>query len=325
MKAVVITRPGGPEVLEYRDVADPVRARGEVLVRVRATAVNRADLIQRMGFYPAPPGEPADIPGMEYAGEVEAADDTSGWKPGDRVFGLVGGGSYAERLVAPARTLSRIPERLSFNEAAACPEAFITAYDAMVTQARLTSGDTVLIQAVGSGVGTAAVQVARALHARAIGTARSAGKLERARALGMSEGVVAENGKFADKVLAATGGVGVDVVLELVGGAYIGEDLICAAPKARIVLVGLLAGMRADVDLGAVLRKHVQLIGTTLRSRPLEAKIAVAQTFARHIVPLLADGTVAPVVDKVLPLAEAGAAHAYLQANEGFGKLVLEA
>lgn len=326
MRAIIITKPGGPEVLELREVDTPAPTKGEVRVRVRATAVNRADLLQRMGGYPAPADAPRDIPGLEFAGEVDAlGEGVTEWKIGDRVFGLAGGGAYAEQLVVHARTVARIPDRLSFVEAAAVPEAFITAWDAMITQGGLAPGETVLISAVGSGVGTAAAQIARAIGASSIGTARTADKLERARALGMNEGVVAKNGKFAEDVLRANGGRGVDVVLELVGGDYVAEDLACMATKGRLVLVGLLAGARCDVDLGAVLRKRLHVVGTVLRARPLEEKIAATLVFAKSVVPLLARGALAPVVECVMPLAQAADAHRAMASNEGFGKIVLEA
>jgi putative PIG3 family NAD(P)H quinone oxidoreductase len=324
MKAIVITEFGGPEVLALRDVPAPVPSRGEVRVRVRATAVNRADLIQRMGMYPAPPGDPPDIPGLEFAGEVDAlGNDVTTLALGDRVFGLVGGGAYAEHVVANERALAKIPDALSFEQAAAVPEAFITAYDAMVAQGALAAGERVLVHAAGSGVGTAAVQIARAVGARCIGTARTPEKLERAKTIGMHEGVVASGGKFAEAVMRATGGAGVDVVLELVGGAYVAEDLACIAPRGRIVLVGLMAGAQVDLDLRAVLKKRVSVVGTVLRARPLEEKIAAARAFERHVVPLLASGALQPIVDRTFALHDAPAAHAYVAANEGFGKVVL--
>jgi putative PIG3 family NAD(P)H quinone oxidoreductase len=324
MRAIVIERPGGPEVLSWQEVPAPDPARGEVRVRVRATAVNRADLLQRMGLYPAPPDAPQQIPGLEYAGEVDAiGPGVTGWKAGDRVFGLVGGGAYAEQLVTHADTLARMPDGLSFTDAAAIPEAFITAWDAMVTQAGLGAGETVLVHAVGSGVGTAAVQIARALSARALGTARTAAKLGRAGKLGMDRGFAVENGKFADDVLRATGGRGVDVVLELVGGSYVAEDLVCAAPRARIVVVGLMAGVRGDLDLSLILRKRLVVRGTQLRNRPLAEKIEAMQAFARHVVPLVASGALTSVVEQIFPLSKAAAAHTSMAANEGFGKLVL--
>jgi len=324
VKAIVITQFGGPEVLELRDVPSPSPSRGEVRVRVRATAVNRADLLQRMGAYPAPPGAPKDIPGLEYAGEVDAlGEDVTELAVGDRVFGLVGGGAYAEQVVVHAREAVRMPTVLSFAEAAAIPEAFITAYDAMVTRGRLASGESVLVSAVGSGVGTAAVQLVRALGARSLGTARTEDKLARARALGLDEGIVVKGASFADAVRERTNGEGVDLVLELVGGPYVAEDLACVRTKGRIVLVGLMAGAQAELNLGMLLRKRAELSGTVLRARPIEEKIAAARAFERHVVPLFAGGKLTPVVDRTLPLAEAGRAHEVVAANETFGKVVL--
>ena len=324
MKAIVITRFGGPEVLELREVPSPSPSRGEVRVRVRATAVNRADLLQRMGAYPAPPGAPKDIPGLEYAGEVDALGaDVTELAVGDRVFGLVGGGAYAEQVVVHAREAVRMPASLSFAAAAAIPEAFITAYDAMVTRGRLASGERVLISAVGSGVGTAAVQLVRALGGQSVGTARTEDKLERARALGLDEGIVPKGASFADAVRERTNGEGVELVLELVGGAYVAEDLACVRAKGRVVLVGMIAGNRAEIDLGLLLRKRIELSGTVLRARPIEEKIAAARTFERHVVPLFASGKLVSVVDRSFPLGEASRAHELVASNETFGKVVL--
>jgi putative PIG3 family NAD(P)H quinone oxidoreductase len=325
MRAIVITRPGSADVLELREREAPSPGQGEVRVRVRATAVNRADLLQRRGLYPAPADAPADVPGLEFAGEVDSlGPGAHDLKVGDRVFGLTGGGSYAEFITAPSRAVVAMPEGMSFVEAAAVPEAFITAFDALVLQGGLTAGEDVLIPAVGSGVGTAAAQLVRALGGRAIGTARTASKLDRAASeIGLEEGILVESGQFAESVRARTGGRGVDLVLELVGGAYLAEDVACAAPRARIVLVGLMAGTGAELDLGAVLRKRLMIRGTVLRSRPLEEKIAAAQSFARHVVPLLARRLVRPIVGGVLPLAEAKAAHELAETNDTFGKLVL--
>jgi NADPH2:quinone reductase len=324
MHAIVITKPGGPEVLELREVPTPEPSRGEVRVRVRATAVNRADLLQRLGAYPAPPGSPADIPGLEIAGEVDAiGQDVTDLAVGDRVMGLVGGGGYAEYLTVHARALARMPEAMTFTDAAAVPEAFVTAWDAMVDQAGLAAGETVLVHAAGSGVGTA-IQIATAIGARSLGTARTAAKLERARSLGLGEGIVTEDGKFADAVRKRTGGRGVDVVVELVGGAYVAEDLACLAPRGRIVLVGMMAGSQVDLNLAILMHKRAEIRGTMLRSRPLEEKILAARAFERHVVPLLATGALKPIVDRVLPLAQAGDAHRLMQSNETFGKVVLE-
>lgn len=328
MRAIVITKPGGPEVLELREVATPEPAPGQVRVRIRACAVNRADLLQRMGMYPPPADVPQDIPGLEIAGEVDAVGSgVVELAKGDRVFGVVGGGAYAEAVVVHARTLAKIPDSLDFTQAAAVPEAFVTAYDAMVLQGGLTAGEVVLVHAVGSGVGTAAVQIARAIGARSIGTARSEPKLARARELGMNERVVPGAGKsgpeFAAKVREATQGRGVDVVLELVGGNYVPESLASLAEKGRLVLVGLLAGTRADVDLGLVLRRRLRVFGTVLRARPLEEKILAAQVLGGRLAPLFASGALRPVIDRVLPLEKAAEAHAAMAENEGFGKIVL--
>jgi NADPH:quinone reductase-like Zn-dependent oxidoreductase len=236
------------------------------------------------------------------------------------VFGLVGGGGYAEAAVTHERALARIPDGLSFEQAAAVPEAFITAHDAIVGQAHLAGGECLLVHAVGSGVGTAAVQLGRALGAFVIGTARTADKLERARSLGLDAGVVPEGGRFADAVRKIAPP---SVVLELVGGGYLDEDLRCLRPLGRIVLVGLMAGARGELDLGLVLSRRARLLGTVLRSRPLEEKLAAARVFEDQVVPLLARGKLAPVIDVVLPLDDAARAHERMASNAGFGKIVL--
>ena len=323
MRAIAITKPGGPEVLALVERPTPEPSRGEVRVRVRATAINRADLLQRMGAYPAPADSPPDIPGLEVAGEVEAlGPGVERLAVGDRVFGLVGGGAYAEQLVTHERALAKIPDGLTFEQAAAVPEAFITAHDAMVAQGGLSGGETLLVHAVGSGVGTAAVQLGRALGCFVIGTARTPDKLERAKALGLGAGVVAEGARFADGVRAHAPD-GVSVVLELVGGAYLDEDLRCTRMLGKIVLIGLLAGARHELDLALILRKRLRVMGTMLRARPLEEKIAAMRTFEAQVVPMFARGLLAPVIDVVLPLDEAAEAHRRMASNTGFGKIVL--
>ncbi len=324
MRAIAITKPGGPDVLALVERETPQPARGEVRVRVRATAINRADLLQRMGAYPAPSDSPPDIPGLELAGEVEAlGPGVERLAVGDRVFGLVGGGAYAEQLVTHERALAKIPDGMSFTDAAAMPEAFITAHDAIVGQAGLTGGETLLIHAAGSGVGTAAIQLGRALGVFTIGTARTPDKLERAKALGLDAGVVAEGNRFADAVRAIEP-AGAHVVLELVGGGYLDEDLRCTRPLGRIVLVGLMAGAKHELDLALILRKRLRLMGTVLRSRPLEEKLAAMRTFEDQVVPLIARGKLRPVIDMVMPLEQAAQAHARMASNAGFGKIVLE-
>ncbi|MBY0548096.1 MAG: NAD(P)H-quinone oxidoreductase [Candidatus Obscuribacterales bacterium] len=324
MRAVVIDRPGGPEVLQVKERPAPEPGPGEVKVRVHAAGINRADVLQRKGFYPAPPDAPADIPGLEFAGEiVEVGPSVFGWNKGDRVFGLAGGGTYAEYVVVHNRALARIPSQFNYIEAAAIPEVFITAYDAIVVQCGLMSGETVLIHAVGSGVGLAAVQIVKALSAVSIGTARSQDKLDRAKALGVDHCILARDAVFAEEVLSRTAGKGVDVVLELVGGSYVPEDLKCLAQKGRAVIVGLVNGARCDFDLALVLRKRIMIKGTTLRARPLEEKIEAIQLLSRNIVPLLEKGLLTATIDKVLPMTEAGEAHKYMEENLNFGKIIL--
>jgi putative PIG3 family NAD(P)H quinone oxidoreductase len=325
MRTIVVSRFGGPEVLSLVERDRPEPTRGEVRVRVRAAGVNRADIVQRIGRYPAPSDAPADVLGLEFAGEVESlGTGATAWKVGDRVFGLVGGGAYAEALVTHERLLAAIPASMSFTDAAAAPEAFITAYDAMIVQGKLAMGETVLVHAAGSGVGTAAIQLARLSGAHSIGTARSAQKLERARELGLDHGIAVTGPAFANEVMRLTSGRGVEVVLELVGGDYLREDLASVTSEGRVILVGLMAGASTTLDLGTVLRKRVTVRGTVLRSRPLEQKLDAMQAFVRHVVPLLAKGALRPVVDRVLPLADAAAAHTYVEQNQSFGKVVLD-
>ncbi len=324
MRAIVIREPGGPEVLTLRDVPIPEIAHGHVRIRVEYAGVNRADLLQRAGFYPAPPGVPADIPGLEYAGVVDAVGPgASRFSTGDRVYGLVAGGAYAEQIVVHEREVAPIPAGLATEEAAAIPEAFLTAYDALVVQARLAPGERVLIHAAGSGVGTAAVQIARALGCFVIGTSRTADKLTRAKELGLDAGLLTKGATFAAAALDATEKSGVDVVLELVGGAYVAEDLRAMAQNGRIVLVGLTAGTQGEIDLGLLLRKRITLKGTVMRARPLEEKIQAAQLLDRNISPWVAKRIVKPVVDRVFPLEEAAAAHAYVAGDQSFGKVLL--
>jgi putative PIG3 family NAD(P)H quinone oxidoreductase len=325
MRAAVITRPGGPEVLEVRDVPRPLPREGEVLVRVRATALNRADLLQRQGRYPAPPGAPSNIPGLEIAGEVaDLGAGAARWSVGDRVFGIIGGGGNAEFAAIHENELARIPSRLTWEQAAAVPEAFITAHDALVTQAGLGAGERVLVHAVGSGVGLAAIQLVRAFLGRSFGTARRPDKIERARELGLDDGVVLET---ADDMIPAVAswseGSGANVVIDLVGGSYLSASVECAAHMGRIILVGLLGGRAAMLNLGAILSKRLSIRGTVLRTRAPREKAAATEAFARDVLPLLERGEVRPVVDRVFPLEHIGEAHALLEGNETFGKVVL--
>jgi putative PIG3 family NAD(P)H quinone oxidoreductase len=325
MRAIVIREPGGPEVLSLRDVPDPEPPFGHVRVRVAFAGVNRADLLQRAGYYPAPPGVPADIPGLEYSGTIDAlGPGSTRFAVGDRVFGLVAGGAYAEKLVAHEREVARIPEGLDDLDAGASPEAFVTAYDALVVRGRLQPGERVLVHAAGSGVGTAAVQIARALGCFVVGTSRTADKLERCRELGLGAAVVPEGATFAAAVKAATAGHGVDVVVDLVGGAYTRESVAACAPLGRIVVVGLTGGATAELSLGEILRKRLTLVGTVLRARPLEEKIEAARLLERTIAPWLAERRLRAIIDRVVPLADAAAAHVRVGGNASFGKVVLD-
>ena len=323
MRAVVITRPGGPDVLQLRHVADPVPGPRRARVRVHATAVNRADLLQRMGQYPAPADAPQDIPGLEYAGVVDAVGEgTTRWQAGDRVMGLVGGGSYAEYVVAHEGEAIGVPDALTLEDAAALPEAFITAHDALFTRMRLERGESLLIHAVGSGVGTAALQLAKAHGAFVLGTQRSAWKLERAQALGLDVAIEAEAGAFAERVRAEVPG-GVDGILDLVGGDYLMDDLRAIRVLGRIILVGLVAGARTELDMRLLLNRRATITGTVLRARSLDEKIDAARRFERAVMPLLAAGAVRPVIGEVVPLAEAARAHEIVEANRTYGKVVL--
>ena len=324
MKAIVITRAGGPEVLEMLEKPRPEPGVGQIRVRVRASALNRADILQRQGNYPVPAGVPADISGMEYAGEVDALGAaTTLWKVGDRVMGIVGGGGHAEYVAVHEREAIPIPRSMPWEEAAAIPEVFITACDALFTRVELRVGETLLIHAVGSGVGTAALQLAGAAGARVIGTARSAGKLEQARKLGLDVGIDSSRGDWAAQVEAAIGAERVDAVLDLAGGSYLEGNLRVLGSRGRIVVVGLTAGAAAPLNMGVLLRKRLTIVGTVLRARPLEEKIALARDFAVRVVPLFEAGRIKPVVDRIFSFAEVRTAHELMESNATFGKIVL--
>jgi putative PIG3 family NAD(P)H quinone oxidoreductase len=328
MRAVVITQPGGPEVLEVRDVPDPGQPGGDqVRVRVRAAGLNRADILQRRGKYPAPAGAPRDIPGLEFTGEVEAVGPAAlRWKPGQRVMGITGGGGQAEYLLAPEGVLAEVPDSLEWAEAAALPEVFITAHDALFTQSGLQLGETVLIHAAASGVGTAAVQLAHAAGCLVFGTSRSAEKLERVRALGLDEAIAVTGDKpdaFAEQILEATAGLGVNVILDLVGAPYFAANLKTLAPLGRLVCVGLTAGSKAEINLGILVGKRLRIFGTVLRARSGAEKADAVRRFANHVLPLVRCGMLKPVVDSTFKADEVAEAHRRLEGNETFGKVVL--
>jgi NADPH:quinone reductase len=326
MKAVHISRPGGPEVLEVREMEPPEPAANQILVKVRASALNRADLLQRRGKYPAPSGAPKESPGIEFAGEVAAlGPETREWTVGQRVFGIAGGGAHAEYIAVHERSVAAVPAALDWYQAAAVPEAFITAHDALWVRAGLRPSETVLIHAAGSGVGLAAVQLVRALGAVPYGTSRTADKLERAREVGLEQGVALPESTDAlsDRARDWTNGNGFDVVLDLVGGPYVAASVRVLGIKGRLLLVGTTGGSRAELDLGQVLGKRLSLHGTVLRARPLEEKIDATRRFAAEVVPLFDRGVLRPNVDRVFRLEDIGTAHELLESNRTFGKVVI--
>jgi NADPH2:quinone reductase len=326
MKAVTIVSFGGVEGLEIREVADAPRATVDrVRVRVRAAGLNRADILQRMGRYPAPPGYPQDIPGIEFAGEVsEVGDEVRSWKVGDRVFGIIGGGGQAQYVTVHKSSLSPIPPNLDWAEAAAVPEVFMTAHDALFTQCRLQMGERVLIHAAGSGVGTAAIQLVRAAGAIAYGTSRTADKLEKAKEFGLTESVVASDPmSFVQAIKRWTNDSGVDIVLDLVGAAYLKGNLEALANRGRLIFVGTTSGAKAEMDFSIAMSKRLHIMGTALRIRSLEEKATATRLFTQHVVPLLASGAVRPVIDKAFQMEDVRAAHLRIESNESFGKVVL--
>lgn len=323
MKAVVITRPGGPEVLEIRDVETPQPVGEQVRVRVRASGINRAELLQRMGAYPAPAGSPQNIPGMEFAGEVDAVGPlVSKWKQGQRVMGLVGGGAQAEYVLIHEGLLVEIPANLDFIQAGGIPEVFMTAHDALFTQAGLQMGERVLIHAVGSGVGTAALQLAHATGATSYGTSRTPAKLEAARALGLDVGLSDQN--FAAEIQRLTNGEGVHVVLDFIGAPYLEHNLQSLALWGRLVFLATMGGTHSDINLGMLMQKRISMRGVTLRTRTLEEKMAVKRRFAAGVLPLLASGQVKPVIERVYSLEEIAEAHRTMGENRNFGKLIVK-
>jgi putative PIG3 family NAD(P)H quinone oxidoreductase len=326
MKAVYINQFGGPENLEIREVPDPPKPlESKVLVRVRAAGLNRADLLQRKGFYPAPAGYSSNIPGLEFAGEVvEVGDEVRSWKPGDHVMAITAGEAQAELVSVDESLLFRIPDQLSFTDAAAIPEAFITAHDAIFTLGELKAGDTLLVHAVASGVGLAAMQLAKRLGATVIGTSRTADKLGRCSDLGLDHGIATTDSTFADEVKQLSGGQGADVILDLVGATYFKENLASLATKGRLILVGLTGGTVAEFDLRIALQKRASIIGTVLRGRSVAEKAKATRAFVEHAMKDIESAVIKPVVDKVFPFDQIREAHGYLESNQSLGKVILE-
>lgn len=328
MKAVYIKEFGGPENLEIREVPDPPKTnQSQILVKVAAAGLNRADLLQCRGLYPPPTGYSPNIPGLEFAGEIiEKGSDVPEFKIGDRVFGISTGEAQAEKIVIEASHVVCVPDDISLTEAAAVPEAFVTAYDAAFTQGLLAEGESLLIHAVGSGVGLAALQLGKANGCTVYGTSRTSAKLDRCNEFGLDAGIATgADGKFADLILELTDGRGVDVVLDLVGGSYFEENLKSLAVKGRLMLVGMTGGATAQFDLGTALRKRLKITGTVLRGRSSSEKADAIQAFTYNVVPLLANKTIAPNVDRVFSMSDVQQAYEYLASNESFGKVVLRA
>jgi putative PIG3 family NAD(P)H quinone oxidoreductase len=333
MRAVVLTEFGEPEVLRVTDVPVPTPAADEVLVRVHATALNRADLLQRRGLYPNPFPTAYDIPGMEFAGEVVAAPANAAtaaparFKPGDHVMGIVSGGTYAEYITIPAAQAMRTPRGMSLADAAAIPEVFITAWDALVLQGGLKPGGTALVHAGASGVGTAAIQICRAMGARIIVTCSGArggvDKVQACRDLGASLVVDYTTQDFVKEVADFTQGRGVDVVLDVIGGDYTVRNVACLALKGRIIQVGTMAGPSKDFNVASLMGKRASIIGTVLRPRPKEEKIAVSQAFAEALLPDFDAGVLKPIIDKQFTLDQIVEAHQHMEANANVGKIVV--
>ena len=322
MRAIVFTAAGGPEVIAIREVPTPSPGPGQIRVRVRAAGLNRADIYQRRGGYAAPPGWPTDIPGLEYAGDVDTVGPgVTRWRAGDRVMGLVGGGGQAEAVVVRQEEVLPLPANLSYVEGAAIPEVFYTSYDALITRGRLAPGERVLIHAVGSGVGTAAAQIAKHLGATVIGTSRSADKLARARAYGVDVGIDTSRTAFGEAV-----GEPVHVVLDVIGGPALAAHLAVLALRGRLVILGLMAGRRGEIDLDPVLRKRLEILGTVMRTRGPDERAALVAEFAERMLPLFEARGGPPrlraVVEQTYPMSRLAEAHGVMERNENFGKLV---
>jgi NADPH2:quinone reductase len=324
MRAVIYEGAGGPEVITIGEVPKPEVGKDHIRVRVHAAGLNRADLIQRRGQYPAPHGWPANIPGLEYAGEVEAVrPGVTRWKVGDRVMGLVGGGAQAEMVVVHQDEVLPIPQALSYPEAAAIPEAFLTAYDALVTRARLQSGERVLIHAAGSGVGTAAAQIAKHFGATVLGSSRSGDKLARALLYGLDIGIDTSRTPFREAV-----GEPVHVILDVLGGPAFADNLAILAPRGRLIMLGFLAGSGTEADLGPILRKRLEIIGTVMRTRGLDERIPLVREFGKRMLPLFEPrseqgAVLRPVLERTYPMTQLADAHRVLEGNATFGKIVV--
>lgn len=324
MKAVVLRSHGGTEVLQFEDIPSLVPDDHDIVVTVHATALNRADLLQRMGLYPNPFPEEYDVPGLEYAGVVEAVGSrVTLWSPGDKVMGIVSGGAYAQQVRVHERQAMAVPSHLSLSDGAAIPEVFLTAWDALVVQGGLTSGRWALVHAGASGVGSAAIQICRAIGAR-IAVTCSTGKVEACRAMGADVVIDYMTQDFVDETKKATGGRGVDVVLDVIGGDYLDRNVASLAIQGCVIQVGTMAGKAVPFNVGSLLPKRATITGTVLRPRPIEEKIALTQRFIREVLPLFDTGQLSPLVDSRFRFDDIAAAHDRMAANLNVGKIIVD-
>ena len=325
MHAVVITEPGGPEVLRWTEVPDPVPGPGQVLIDVAASAVNRADMMQREGRYPPPKGA-APYPGLECSGTIAAlGEGVTGWQPGDQVCALLAGGGYAEKVAVPAGQVLPAPKATTLIEAAALPETVCTVYANVFLGARLAKGETLLIHGGGSGIGTTAIQLGKHFGATVAVTARSQEKLDACERLGADILINYEEDDFAERLMKLTGGHGADVILDIIGAGYLSKNLAALAPDGRIANIGLQQGRRAELDFGALMAKRATIMSTTLRARPPEQKASIVAAVAASVWPLAETGALRPVVYRELPMAQADEAHRIMTASAHPGKIVLRA
>lgn len=323
MRAVVAPEPGGPEALQLVERPEPQAGSGELLIRVSATAVNRADILQRRGMYPPPAGA-TDILGLEAAGVVAAVGEgVTGWSEGDGVCAVLAGGGYAEQVVVPATVALPLPPGLDAVSAAAVPEVFATAFDNVVVRGRLAAGETLLVHGGASGVGTAAIQLAKRAGCRVLVTAGSQERVEQCQQLGADGGLVYKNEDWPDQILELTDGRGVDVVLDIVGGPYLSSNLRCLALEGRLVVIGLMGGAKAELNLGLILSKRASVMGSTLRARTTAEREPLMRRLVADVWPGFGDASLQPVIDRVLPLERVAEAHAAVEAGEAFGKVVL--
>jgi putative PIG3 family NAD(P)H quinone oxidoreductase len=324
MRAVICDGAGDESVLRISEVASPELEPGDLRIRVAAAAVNRADLLQRQGLYPPPPGA-SSILGLECAGEViEVGGEVAHWAAGDRAMALLSGGGYAEEVTVPAGCALRVPERLGWEEAAAVPEVFLTVFLNLFQLAGLAAGGAALVHGGGSGIGTAAIQLVKAAAATIVVTAGSEEKCRRCRELGADLAVNYQSADFVEEAKAATGGYGVDVVLDSIGAPYLERNLAALRTGGSLILIGLMGGARAELNLASLLVRRLRVIGSTLRARPVEEKTELTEAFWHRFGDALADGRVRPVVDRVLPFEQAAEAHRVMKASQHFGKIVLQ-